>query len=353
MIRQLATTDRQGSYQVTDEQNDLGTGSTINPASLGAPFGPSLVGYSDVLARYQAFEKGDRITAEDTGRVWIVSLDASNSKVLILLSQGSANIGFGFGLPPPRVRIFNGRGNGSSVFGALTRSGVPINAPGQVIVSLEDVPSALLTNPQYRFQLELLRYMPKRSRSVANGMGGHDRRSQPQGFYHPSNWIGGTNPTPQVAGTRFGAQNFPGSATVQRQTEWPLSGLAEMARVTITVAEAFIPWYDVATINDKAGSSALALLYWLGKKRPGTGGIWSYTRNPFLGVFKFRFAAYDIVAQRFVVGPHSEPIYTRPRKWPTIPVYGTYPITREINPNNQADFLVLTAGMGGRVNGRV
>jgi len=129
--------------------------------------------------------------------------------------------------------------------------------------------------------------------------------------------------------------------------------MAQMSRVLFNVADVFLPWYQRATINDSAGGSVESILYFLGVKRNSSSGVWSYRRNPFLGVFKFRYAAYDSVNTRFVVGPYSESVFTRPKKWPTKPT-GAYPDTRVVNTDPvQEDLLVLVAGVGGRVNSKV
>lgn len=255
-------------------------------------------------------------------------------------------------IPPPRVRLIP-----RVLVEGRTRSGNNTFAYGQVIVSLEDVPQVFLTDSSYRFQLELLRYVPKRRRLGQVAPDTNRYGPQPQGFYHPSSWVDGTAPT-AVAGTRGGSQN---GVAVNRQTEWPLTGFVEEQKITLDVAEVLLPYFELLKIDDNQGNSVEALAYFIGKKRKSPNGVLSYGQNPFLGVFRFRYAAYDVVAKRFVVGAYSEPVFVRPQKWPTIENPGsTFNRKRLINTNSVTDpttgrscFTQLVASVGGRITGRM
>lgn len=306
--------------------------------------------YTDGLVQIQSLsqqrELGGRFFCVDTKSSWEIVQNPVGTLVAQLVYEPGP--GFSFGLPPPRLRLFPS----ADFVTGKTRSGNDASAIGRVVVSLEDVPKELLTIEEFGFQLELLRWMPKRSRHVFNN-GSYTNSPMPQGFFHPSNWINGENPTPPVAGTRYGYQTFPANATVNRRSEWQLYGAQEMQRVEFTLADVFLPWYELWKIQDVYGNSATSLVYWLGKKRQKPSGVWSYGANPFMAPWKFRYSAYDQVSQRRVVGPYSETLFTRPRKWPTIPVAGSYPKTRQIQPDRQEDFRVLVASVGGRVTGRM
>ena len=147
-------------------------------------------------------------------------------------------------LPPPRVLFLPGMAEE-----AVDRSGGTIYASGTIAVHLNDVPTLFLDDPAYRFQLELLRYVPKRKRS-------NPYRFEPHGMYHPTNWVNGVAPT-AVAGTRGGMQHCP----VSRPSEWPLAGLLPFAVLNLSVREVLAPWFAKTTMTDYMGNTQNTLRY--------------------------------------------------------------------------------------------
>lgn len=243
-------------------------------------------------------------------------------------------------LPPPRVLFLPGR-----VEEALDRFGNGIFASGTLEVHLNDVPTLFLDDPTYRFQLELLRYVPRRKRS-------NPYRLEAHGMYHPSNWVDGRAPT-AVAGTRGGDQN----CVVNRPSEWPLAGLPPFSVLSLSVREVCAPWFAQTKVFDYLGNAQRTLRYWQGCgniKRTSTKGVWSYNQSPIRGVFAFRYAVYDPTTTRFVSGPVSDLVFARPAKWPARPLAtDVYPHLRSMNPDtgNEAArrYLTVTATVGGKV----
>lgn len=95
-VRQIATNNKGALYQITSEATDLGTGAAITPALVSGFTGASVLGFSNPAGNYNsAFNDGDQIIAEDTGRFWRVGRDTSNVKVLVLETSGSGNAGIG------------------------------------------------------------------------------------------------------------------------------------------------------------------------------------------------------------------------------------------------------------------
>lgn len=88
-IRQLATNNKGALYQCTVEATDLGP-LTLGPAAGFAGTPPTASTTGNFLT---AFNDGDQIIAEDTGRFWRVGRDTSNNKILILQNTGSATPG--------------------------------------------------------------------------------------------------------------------------------------------------------------------------------------------------------------------------------------------------------------------
>ncbi len=330
-----ATNLKACTYEVTSE-SDIGI-PTIYDRKIIIPLG---------IGPWAA---GSRIYAIDTKSTWLVVDSGLGTTAAVLLSQASLFSPFTLG--QPRIRVLTNR-----LHIGATRTGVPANAYGEIIVSTEDVPNILLTDPAYRFQLELVRYVPKRRKFTETAPGSMGYVPQPAGFYHPTSLVGGATPAP-IAGTRSGAQN--GVAT-NRQTEWPLTGFLQEQKLTLNAADMILPYFEIKQVGDFAGATTNALIYFISNKRTSPRGVISYKQSPFLGVFRFRYAAYDIINQRMVVGPYSDTIYARPQKWPTIVdpadlvrrkrLINAVPV---IDPNTGVScFEQLTISVGGRIAGR-
>lgn len=335
------TTNPKGpSRVVTTEATELGTprvyanGQTTITAPLVDPL-----------------ESGTEIYCADTKATWRVVENPPGTIYALLVSGTGTATGAPL-LPPPRVRLFPGFDKALG----KTRSGVDAWAFGRLVISTEGVPQAYLLDPQYRLQVELLRYMPKRSRIVQQNAG-RQRRNMPQGFYHPNSYVAGATPT-ATNGTRGG---IPSNVAVDRPTEWSLAGFTQNQRLELRVADVLLPFFELANVADAVGNSINTLVHFLGNRRRKTSGVWLGGNQMVRGTFVFRYAVIDTAGNYFMTGPYSERVFARPRKWPSYPS-GAYPSTRLVNLDAALDTTVappvpmyeqLVCSIGGIVNGRM
>lgn len=214
-------------------------------------------------------------------------------------------------LPQPRVLL----SHLGTPHDGFTRGGSPIQAYGEVVIKIADLPERYRLNPNTQLVIELLRNAP-----------GHKKRRRdgtyeyvPAGFRHPSPWIKGAV-SPGRGRTRGGG----GGGPVDRPTEWNVAptkanaGLRWGGSVILRVADVLAPWFELTTVTDINGGTVNSLGYFIGNnKRPGTRGVISYNHGPLLGVFAFRYAIIDETTGLNVTSPMSHPIFVRPRSWPT------------------------------------
>lgn len=322
-------------------------------AGVGAPR-TYTNGVVTIQSLVDTFRENTEFYCEDTRSTWrIVPQPGGPPGFLVaLLTSGLGTLTGAPALPPPRVRL---QPNG--IVQGFTRSGQTANARGRIVLQAEGVPQVYLNDTSYSLQVELLRYMPKRSRMVTRN-GSRVSRPMPQGFYHPTNWVGGVAP-PAVDGTRGGIQS---GIPVDRPTQWLFAGFNQNQTLLLPVASVLLPYFERDTISDSDGNTVEALVYWLAAKRRRPTGVWSYGRSPFRGVFCFRYAVLDAAGNYFMTGPYSAPVFARPQKWPTRPkaAAGGYPQLRELNlpavidpQTGESCFVQLTASIGGVVNGRM
>lgn len=200
------------------------------------------------------------------------------------------------------------------------------------MLSIDGLPEMLRTDASYRCQIELGRYLGR-------------RKKRPQGFYHPSPWIGGVTPHGS-GGTRGGSQNVP--SNVDRPSEWPVAGLGVGGAVVVPVATVFAPWCQLQQITDLAGASVDTVSFSPRTNR-GASRPPGYRHATLLGVFAFRYAFFDPTSQRWVSGPWSEKVYVRPKGWPlaTSP-QGKFPALDTSLPQ-RATFTQIACTVGGRV----
>jgi hypothetical protein len=290
-----------------------------------------------------ALGDGSQGSALDTGTIYTLSKTSTapyGPQVLATLS-GTGRwltnaVGSFPGLPAPRVRQLT---PGTMVAG-VTRNGTAIDCFGSIRVSIDGLPDVLRTNTLFKCQIELGRYIGSRHKPKLGG----GYIYMPQGFYHPSPWVGGVTP-PGSGGTRGGAQNLP--AAVDRPSEWPIAGLAVGGGITLPVAAVFAPWCQFMDVKDLVGGSVTTVSFRTKTRRnarpPGF-----YPNTP-RGVFAFRYAYFDTVAQRWVSGPWSENVFVRPKGWPLARnPPGTYPALDTVLPD-RVQFRQLVCTVGGRV----
>lgn len=241
--------------------------------------------------------------------------------------------------PPPKVSVII---NDTVPVAGLTRQGDAMVAYGQVVIGLDGVPTALY-DPLYDLRAELVRYTVNRKKGLGPGQ---PYKKIGQTMAHPS--TDGAPPGPTGGGTTNGLG--PG---VVRVTEWSMSSLPIGGTVTLNAADIFLPFFDYRVVEDFDGNTAKALVYHLvsrtNRKKPT--GVWSYAPNPFRAKFRFRFSYLDPVSGRRINGGLSEPVFVRPRKWPTRPknVSADYPHLHAISNKPQESYYELVIGLGGVV----
>lgn len=297
---------------------------------------------------------GTDVYCADSRTTWEIIEDPAASGVRVArLVAGPGTLTGLAAIPPPRVRLYPAWDMGDY----RTRSGASAIATGRLVISTEGVPAPYLLDPSLSFRVELCRYMPKRRRVVQHA-GGREYRPMPQGFYHPSTWVGGVTP-PAIDGTRGGS---PTGVAVDRPTEWPLLGYQQNQRLELRVGDVLLPFFEIIGIDDAYGNSANALVHYQGIKRSNVRGVWSYRRQMFRAAFVFRYAVMDASSNYLVTGPYSTVVFARPARWPTnnsqpYPTPGNKgisiisPVT--INPRTgRSYFEQLNAQIGGIVTGR-
>jgi hypothetical protein len=294
------------------------------------------------------------VYCDDTRSSWEIIEQPVGTPVAVL--RGQPGTAWNFTLPPPRVQLWPA----DQRIKGFTRSGVSVFGVGTLVIGLEGMPPYLLADPIYSARVELVRYTPKRSR-VSYGTSGRRSRRMPQGFYHPVNYVGGVTPPP-IAGTRSGV---PSTVAVDRPTEWSVLGFGQYQRLSLSVAEVLVPFFEQVRVQDTFGGAVDALVYFNGNKRRSASGFWGfkgYGPNPSRGVFGFRYAFIDPVSGQCITGPMSERVFARPLQWPVQPTAGGWPVyprqstcvTPIIDPNTGApQTLILCASIGGTVNGRL
>lgn len=332
-ITPSASNAKPSDYQIEVEANDLGVRVAVN-------------GRITIPLPQGVWPSQSEIYATDTGALWRVVEEPLGTQVAVLVSQPLSN-SFVV-LPPPRVRSF-------PVSFAIGKDAANTDRGcyGLLRVSLADVPPSLLADTSARLQLELVRYTPKRNRRSFDGVS-QVRRPMPNGFYHPTNWVGGVSPA-AVGGTRGGSQG----TVVDRPSEWPLTGASPNSVVDLHIASVMLPWFVERSITDRSGNTQQALVYCGANKRTRRQNVKGYTMQPMRGVFAFRYAMIDPATGLFVSGPISELVFVRPQKWPIEPtglypgtgvVYPPLPATPLVDPNTGvSQYLQLTASVGGRI----
>lgn len=227
----------------------------------------------------------------------------------------------------------------------LLRDGSTITAYGSVFVSIDGLPEIFRTDPSYQCKLQLVRYVPKRRKRDGNS---GTYVIMPRGFYHPSTFGAGSQPSGSGGGDINGTP-------VPRVTDWPILGFGVGQGVTLLVGDIFAPYFDRTNITDRLNNSLQTLVYHTGSgnsKRVADTGVHSYGKNPFRGVFRFRFAILDVANNRWIYSGLSDTVYIRPAKWPTFPrspAY-TYNYLDQIttpSTSNPASLLELVAAVGG------
>jgi hypothetical protein len=248
------------------------------------------------------------------------------------------------GLPPPRVRqILVGQ-----VRDGRTRRGETISCYGSVFLSTDGIPRQLLTEPAYRAQFELGRYVSARvKRTRTRGY-----VQQGQGFYHPSPWIDGQG-VPGSGGTRGGGQTLP-DPSVNRPSEWPLLGLMPGGGIALTSADVFAPWCEIAQMFDMLGGTTKTLNFRFGHKQaaPNRRAPGYYSVRP-RGVFAFRYSFFNPATKLWIPSAWSEPVFARPKAWPVIltpepATSATYPKFRAVGPETPSQ-TALAFTVGGKV----
>jgi len=234
-------------------------------------------------------------------------------------------------LPAPRVRLLLG-----SVHNGLTRTGNNIVCDGVIKLGTDGLREDLLSNLSYKTQIELLRYVPNRSKRVQQPSPSYAKMYG--GFYHPS------MPGSGSGGTRGGSIN---GVSVSRPTEWAVAGFSTGQGIDLNVGDVLAPYFEIVKYRDSSGSSLLLAVYWIGRKRLSPSGVHSYAPNPPRGIFAFRYACWDSVSQKWVSGPMSPIITVRPSRWPAAPTY-SYP-DADVLSSESANSLVLTSSIGGYV----
>lgn len=246
-----------------------------------------------------------------------------------------------YAIPAPKVQMLPQDG---SPHEGLTRLGVTELCRGTLRVSIDGLAELLRTDPQYQCKIQLLRYMPKR-RKHKRGVG---YIVQPQGFYHPSPWDGsaGTNGSGGVGG---GSTN---STSTPRPTDWPVVGLPFGGYIDLRIGDVLLPYFDERKFTDFNGIAITSLCYAIGQtKRKKPSGVKSYAPNPPRGVFRFRFAVWDVQSSRWTYGPQSERVFAFAAKWPARPNSTgprDYPHLSLVNAE-QATSRILVASVGGIV----
>jgi hypothetical protein len=243
----------------------------------------------------------------------------------------------GFGLGVPRVRqVFP-----NQVKQGLTRAGDTIDCHGAILLSIDGLPEILRTDPQYKCQIELGRYVASRKKKTRV----HGTVAMPQGFYHPSPW-----PTAGSGsgGTRGGSQTLPNPA-VARPSEWPVAGLNVGGGILVHVAEVFAPWCQVMDLTDVASGATNKTLSFTWKKNKRSRRYPGYYPVRPLGVFAFRYAFFDPSVKRWVSGAWSEDVFVRPKGWPVaVTPQGAFPGVDTALPD-RASLVAIACTVGGRV----
>lgn len=277
------------------------------------------------------------------------------------LSQGNRTLFAGFlrkveaaempGLSAPKVRLVPYRvSDGQRIVPAVTRVGELVLARGTLVASIEGCPARLREDPTIFGTLELVRYLPKHTVIKRLQDGSRQKFTCGQGFVHPANIP--LRAVPLSATRRGEVTDMP----LPRTTEWSLTGLPFASKVLIGVEELAL-FFRVRNVEDNLGNSNQALGYVTKRKARSRSGVWSYSSNPYAGVFAFRFAYFDSASGEWVTGPLSDPVYARPGKWPAFDkvediATPAYPRIKEVSRARSLDYLTLVCSVGGRVVGK-
>ena len=229
----------------------------------------------------------------------------------------------------------------------LDRNGNPSQATGSIVVSIDGLPEIFRLSAGLSCQIELLRYVPNRRKLTTDSSGNRVYIKVGSGLRHPSTDGAGSG----SGGTRGGSINGLGPGVV-RQTEWPVFGLPFGGSIVLPVATVFLPYFQPFKIQDRAGGAIQALCYFFknNQRRPVGNAVKGYNFPPIVGVFAFRFSAFDPSSQRWVNGPISEKVFAFPLRTPIQPQSpGNYPVLNLVSPVPSAENLILTAQVGSRI----